>query len=900
MNARFTEVMLAGTLALALLGCGGGSGSCHVPTVVSSSGNACQNGSVLTLTGTNFTSGMQVSLMATGQVTVTSTATTASANGTTLTVTLPGGLVPGVVYDVVAGSGTCTDAAPHKKATAVGGALAYLADPDVAYNGINTRVTVYATTLALPLPADAVQLTPTGQTSPASTLPWNPVAGHPNRVQVVLPVGQAAGTYDLRLRDAVGCQTLLPQALQVTSTLSVTVKAVTPPFGDAAAYTSVTVTRDTAASAPADHAFVPTPRLFLNPANPAATDVAIPVQSVSFVDGNTLTAVIPPNQPPHAYDLVLVNPDGTVGVLADAFSVQAAPPPVATAVTPSSIVAATGQAVSISGTSFDATSKVSLSCRDLTGGTIVPAVTTGAVACTNGQCTLGATIDGSTLLAGDVCVLRVTNGDGSYFDYSAIGVTNPSLNLSAPRVGTSMIVARRGLVAAAGNATPSARFLYAIGGDNGSSATPFSSVEMASVDLYGTLGAWSAVPSSPLNTARTEAAGVTLGRYLYVLGGTDGTNPLASAERAMILDPVEVPTLDVDDITPSATGLSPGAYVYRVSAVFDQNDPDNPGGESLPSDELVVRVPVFQGHQLTVVLSIAAPKDRLGVTLPNVSTYRIYRSPAPGGVSGDEVLLGTVPAGPGPVQFSDDGGATPGTDRPLPFGSLGRWRTLPSMAIARTGPAAAAAPDPSTAGQWYVYGLLGLGSGGPLKSYEFLPVTIAANGHQSVASSWTGGANQSSTGRWRLGAWKVDRTTSSIVSASDTWIYVGGGASISTGATLTGKVEAGKVAAGGDLGAFDDTPKDFANNLAGYGVCAANGQLFTFGGGQGAPTSSATSASLIAPPPTLLASSWNNEGLTMTHPRYLMGSTVQSAFIFLVGGTTDAASASASTELVIW
>jgi large repetitive protein len=861
---------------------------------------ACQNGSVLTLTGTNFTSGMEVRLQATGQVTISSTSTVASANGTSVTVTLPGGLVPGIVYDVVAGSGSCTDAAPHKKATAVNGALAYLTDPDVTYNGINTRVTVYATTLALPLPANAVQLTPTGQSSPVTTLPWNPVPDHPNRVQVVLPEGQAPGNYDLRLTDAVGCQTVLSSALRVTDTLSVSVKAVAPPFGDASAYTSVTVTRDATAAAPADHPFVATPRLFLNPTNPAPTDIAIPVQSVSFIDGNTLTAVIPPNQPPHAYDLVLVNPDGTVGLLTDAFSVQATPPPVVATVTPSSIVAATGQAVSIAGTSFDATTVVSLSCKALAGGTITPAVSTGAVSCSGGQCTLAATIDGSTLLAGDVCVLRVTNGDGSYFDYSAVGVTNPSLNLSAPRVGTTMTVGRRALVAAAGNATPSARFLYAIGGDNGSSATPFASAEAAPVDLYGTLGTWAPLPSSPLNTPRSEAAGLALGRYLYVLGGTDGTGPLASAERAMILDPVEVPTLDVYDITPSGVGLAPGAYVYRVSAVFDAGDPDNPGGESLPSDELVVRVPVFQGHQLTVVLSITAPADRLGVALPNVTGYRIYRSPAAGGVSGDEVLLATIAAGPSPVHFPDDGSATPGTDHALPLGSLGRWRALPSMASGRTGLAAAAAPDPATAGRWYVYGLLGLGSGGPLKSYEFLPVTVAPNGHQTVAASWTPGSAESSTGRWRLGAWKVDRTTSSTVAASDTWIFAGGGASNTGGTVLTGKVEAGKVAAGGDLGTFDDTPNDFSSNYAGYGVCAANGQLFTFGGLQGAPSLGATSATLKSPPPSLAVNSWNAEGLTMTHPRYLMGSAVQSAFIFLVGGTTDNANASASTELVIW
>jgi hypothetical protein len=38
----------------------------------------------------------------------------------------------------------------------------------------------------------------------------------------------------------------------------------------------------------------------------------------------------------------------------------------------------------------------------------------------------------------------------------------------------------------------------------------------------------------------------------------------------------------------------------------------------------------------------------------------------------------------------------------------------------------------------------------------------------------------------------------------------------------------------------------------------------------------------------------------MKQSRYLMGSSVQSAFIFLVGGQTATDAASKSTELVIW
>jgi len=38
----------------------------------------------------------------------------------------------------------------------------------------------------------------------------------------------------------------------------------------------------------------------------------------------------------------------------------------------------------------------------------------------------------------------------------------------------------------------------------------------------------------------------------------------------------------------------------------------------------------------------------------------------------------------------------------------------------------------------------------------------------------------------------------------------------------------------------------------------------------------------------------------MKHSRYLLGSSVQSSFIFLLGGQTEVDAASHTTELVIW
>ncbi len=206
--------------------------------------------------------------------------------------------------------------------------------------------------------------------------------------------------------------------------------------------------------------------------------------------------------------------------------------------------------------------------------------------------------------------------------------------------------------------------------------------------------------------------------------------------------------------------------------------------------------------------------------------------------------------------------------------------------------------DPASPSKAYFYSLLGVGTSGPaLTTYEYLTLTLQPNGHQT-AGAWATGASQVAQGRWQLGAWVADSTVSSAIAAGSTYVFLGGGLDASGAAANA--VDAGKIGAGGDLGTISATPKDFTSNSAGYGVCAANGQLFTFGGAGGAPSGGARSASLIAPPPTLAASSWNSEGLSLVSSRYLMGSSVQSAFIFLVGGQTSTSAASTSTELVIW
>ena len=863
------------------------------PTVTSvAPSTVCEGGAQLTITGTNFLPGEMVELQCPGGVDLDAANVMVNADGTQISATFGPGAPAGQTCDViVTNPDSCQDRPlPHKTVSVVTGPIAFDVDPDVVYNGINTTITIYATTLTQPI--QSVELSMGGT---VTSLTFSPVAGHPNRLQAVVPMGQAPGVYDLTLEDGLHCPTTLPNALTVTNTTTVTLAKVVPPFGYTAQDTAVEVFRDTTAAAPNDHPFVATPHVFLNAHGGGGTAVAL--ESVAFLDGDHVTGVAPAGTPVGVYDVVLVNPDGTVGVLDSGYTETQNAPPEIDSATPSSIVDATGQKVTLAGRNFDPADVVTLSCVDAMGAAEpAPPVTSTAPACTAGSCTQAITIDGSALTVGSVCIARVTNTDGTYGEYSAIGVTNASLNLNAPQAGNDMNVGRRALAAASGNATPTDRFVYAIGGDDGMASGALSSVELAPVDIYGAIGQWTIQPNA-LPAARTLAGAVSVGRYIYLVGGDDGTGAVATAERAMILSPRETPVIDDVDLQLATTGLDAGAYHYRVSAVFSATDPDNPDGESLASDEQTVNVPSFPGKKVALTLLWKAPVDSLGNPLPNVVGYRIYRTAA-GGAPGSETLLGTSTM----TQFLDDGSAMRGAATPLPLGSTGTWASLPALGTAREGLAVAWARDPAAPGTFYVYALLGRSSPTTgLASYEYLPVTIGANGHQTAGAAWTPGATSSSQARWQLGAWTVDDTVST--SYATPYVFVGGGLTAAGAAAKT--VEAGLVTAGGQL-TFTSV-NGFSTNDAGYGVCAANDQLFAFGGLNAGPSAGAQSATLTNTPPALAPGAWNNEGVMLVHGRYLMGSTVQSSFIFLLGGQTaggsannETSAASKTTELVIW
>ena len=68
----------------------------------------------------------------------------------------------------------------------------------------------------------------------------------------------------------------------------------------------------------------------------------------------------------------------------------------------------------------------------------------------------------------------------------------------------------------------------------------FPTVEYAPVDVFGKMSAW-VDAREMLTFGRAFPGSATIGRYIYVFGGTDGASPLISSERALVLSQLRAP-----------------------------------------------------------------------------------------------------------------------------------------------------------------------------------------------------------------------------------------------------------------------------------------------------------------------------------------------------------------------
>jgi hypothetical protein len=694
----------------------------------------------------------------------------------------------------------------------------------------------------------------------------------PARLALDLPGDLAQGTWQVAVEEQGQCPGLLSGAFTVADAPTLSIAEVEPAQAWTFDHTPVDI-RSADPIPSGEVGFSDVPGVYLLP--PEADGEARQVLAVRFHDTGRLTAVVPPELDPGAWDLLVVNPDGAWGLLPEAIEVTWDAPPTISSVTPATLATGGEEVIEVHGRDFrDPT--VSLLCQASGSEVEVPAAVEewsfshiAATVSTRG-------------LGGSLCLVTVTDDDGASARYAAISVTNPAQNLFPFEVGTDMTTPRRAPAAAAGRVTAVDRAVYALGGDGGDLGTVLDSVERAEVDLWGEMTAWVTLPE-PLPEPRSLAAAATIGRFVYLVGGDDGAGPLASARRAQILDPLDVPWPEsVSVASRDDAGLAPGRWSYRVAALFDESFEANPGGQSLSGEPLSVTLPDLQPGW-AVELCWNAVEGAAG--------YRIFRGATPDAPSDTVGWLMDVAADD--LCYQDEGAAVEPAVSPLPDGALGAWAALPELNVARASPCLAVAVDPRLDPEaWHLYVAGGLDPAGqPLDSVEALQITVETEAFHS-AGAWEILPERLAEARSRCGGFTVDERLHTVVDPGESWVLFAGGA---TATHTVGSLDLGRVEAGGALSDWGEAHA-LTPARAGFGLAAASDFLYAFGGSQGQPSEGGVSGALEAGVP-LSVHNWNSLGTSLSEPRLLPGSAQESAVIFVLGGQTDTAAATASTDL---
>ncbi len=702
--------------------------------------------------------------------------------------------------------------------------------------------------------------------------------------------GAASITYDIRILNPNGNEGWLRAAdglgLTVVAPSYFDLLRIEPPFGWHEEDTQVTIFSNAG--------FVSTPSAYMVPHDdPEAGQ--IPFERVAFIDESTITAVVPAGAALGVYDVYVVNPppSNTIGVLVSGFTVVDNPVPRVIWVVPSRGTSQADTDVAIYGANFRDPVRVELIDQALQVAVTIDAHT--SVTDTEIQTVFPTDSQSGDLPPGPYLV-RVTNLDEmSYGSWAAFLVTNPSGNLNPFEESETMTTGRRMLSGLFANDEPGNRYVFAIGGDTGDGGEVLDTLEFAQLSHFGALGAWRE-QKHRLNVPRVGASAVAVPvfdpegspfipvkTYIYVVGGlSDAGEVLDTVERALVLPSSDAPVVTSAEASATAGTLAVGTWYYMVSAVLGTDDPDNPGGETAPSNEAIVTLPA-EG-------AVALEWDPVTVNGEAAAAYRVYRTDEANGTSWTEHLIAEVTE----TSYTDTGDAA-GTESPNYPGATGVFTVLPeTLGSPRWGHQALLVHDDDGERMLHVLGGKDAVAGGMLASGEWAPVDDTG----LMGAFDATGATAMTEPRAFFSAVVEDQGNIGTFPTDGSRLWAMGG--VTTGGDTTSSLEGSDITADGGNGAWTvngHTVQDAAGTMA----VITNNKLFIIGG---AGSADDTTFGNVTPngrdtefdEDGDITGSINSTASSLQDPRALGIGLYGAGFIYFYGGTSDGTDALATTE----
>jgi hypothetical protein len=530
-------------------------------------------------------------------------------------------------------------------------------------------------------------------------------------------------------------------------------------------------------------------------------------------------------------------------------------------------------------------------------------------------------------------VIRLQHGaDVSFADFSGLIITQASVNpLTGPEIPTKLAEPLYNFPLVQTSDDLGNNYLLALGGQNATG--PTASVELARLNLFGDVvgtcdatganctfrkldratsggnlnphqGQVGVRVSGGVITSPTPRNGATAvvrqaaepcpgsstnctTSYVFLISGFESGAPVNKVERAQVLRVADAPVIS-DAVSTNATGtVAAGTYYYKVAAVQQLTDAKNPGGETLPSDELPVTMAAT--GSATISWSCTATS----------ASFKIYRSPSPTTSSGSERLLATVAqaCSGGAQSYTDSGARTPAAsdDPPLRPGSLGNWVSQAALGTAR-GDARAViignniyVAGGSTNCQTFSTGCT------PTDTASVETIAFSSSTSADLTGSWASAGTTMLNARSQHSLLAMTPADNPELSATDILIAVGG---TKNGVPISGITEdfiEMSTLSGTSTGPWSkpaQTP-DSALSVGGWAETQAN-QVFVEGTHpQTGLFDRATSQGICGDPTcTLPAPTFQlNAGVpayATGSPRYLVGETLFRAFIYTAGGANQA------------